>query len=158
MPYSSLFPSLFGQPMGLPKYALALAVVRNDRWGRTYEGYSEDPEIVKAYAGEVVIGLQGTDADRFGPAHVIATAKHFIGDGGTQNGTDQGNTVVSETELRDIHAQGYLSALGAGAQTVMASYNSWNGVKLHGDIETHIYIYIYTNIYISHFLYIKTFI
>ena len=81
----------------------------------------------------MVIGLQGTDADRFGPAHVIATAKHFIGDGGTQNGTDQGNTVVSETELRDIHAQGYLSALGAGAQTVMASYNSWNGVKLHGD-------------------------
>ena len=114
-------------------FAPILAVVRNDRWGRTYEGYSEDPEIVKAYAGEVVIGLQGTDADRFGPAHVIATAKHFIGDGGTQNGTDQGNTVVSETELRDIHAQGYLSALGAGAQTVMASYNSWNGVKLHGD-------------------------
>jgi beta-glucosidase len=114
-------------------FAPTLAVVRNDRWGRTYEGYSEDPEIVKAYAGEVVIGLQGDDADRFGPAHVIATAKHFIGDGGTQNGTDQGNTVVSETELRDIHAQGYLSALGAGAQTVMASYNSWNGSKLHGD-------------------------
>jgi beta-glucosidase len=112
-------------------FAPTLAVVRNDRWGRTYEGYSEDPEIVKAYAGEVVIGLQGTDTDRFGPAHVIATAKHF--DGGTQNGTDQGNTVISETELRDIHAQGYLSALGAGAQTVMASYNSWNGVKLHGD-------------------------
>jgi beta-glucosidase len=107
--------------------------VRNDRWGRTYESYSEDPEIVKAYAGEVVIGLQGDDTDRFGAAHVIATAKHFIGDGGTQNGIDQGNTVVSEIELRDIHAQGYLSALAAGAQTVMASYNSWNGSKLHGN-------------------------
>ena len=114
-------------------FAPTLAVVRNDRWGRTYESYSEDPEIVKAYAGEVVIGLQGDDTDRFGAAHVIATAKHFIGDGGTQNGIDQGNTVVSEIELRDIHAQGYLSALAAGAQTVMASYNSWNGSKLHGN-------------------------
>ena len=114
-------------------FAPTLAVVRDDRWGRTYEGYSEDPQIVRAYAGEVVTGLQGDDTDRFGPAHVIATAKHFIGDGGTQNGIDQGNTVITETELRDIHAQGYFSALGAGAQTVMASYNSWNGSKLHGN-------------------------
>lgn len=114
-------------------FAPTLAVVRNDRWGRTYESFSEDPEIVKAYAGEIVTGLQGDYTDRFGPAHVIATAKHFIGDGGTENGTDQGNTVVSELELRDIHAQGYFSALGAGAQTVMASYNSWNGSKLHGN-------------------------
>jgi beta-glucosidase len=113
-------------------FAPTLAVVRNDSWGRTYEGYSEDPEIVKAYAGEIVTGLQGDDSDRFGPGHVIATAKHFIGDGGTQNGVDQGNTVVTEAELRDIHGQGYLTALAAGAQTVMASYNSWNGAKLHG--------------------------
>ena len=114
-------------------FAPTLAVVRNDSWGRTYEGYSEDPEIVAAYAGEIVTGLQGDSSDRFGPAHVIATAKHFIGDGGTQNGIDQGNTVVSEAELRDIHGQGYTTALGAGAQTVMASYNSWNGSKLHGN-------------------------
>ena len=114
-------------------FAPTLAVVRNDSWGRTYEGYSEDPEIVAAYAGEIVTGLQGDSSDRFGPAHVIATAKHFIGDGGTQNGVDQGNTVVSEAELRDIHGQGYTTALGAGAQTVMASYNSWNGSKLHGN-------------------------
>ncbi len=114
-------------------FAPTLAVVRNDRWGRTYEGFSEAPEIVKAFAGEIVTGLQGDDTDRFGPAHVIATAKHFIGDGGTENGIDQGNTVVSEIQLRDIHAQGYLSALGAGAQTVMATYNSWNGSKLHGN-------------------------
>ena len=113
-------------------FAPTLAVVRNDRWGRTYEGYSEDPEIVRAYGGEIVAGLQGDSSDRFSYDHVIATAKHFIGDGGTQNGIDQGNTVVSEVELRDIHGQGYVTALGAGAQTVMASYNSWNGDKLHG--------------------------
>ncbi|MDG1447061.1 MAG: glycoside hydrolase family 3 N-terminal domain-containing protein, partial [Porticoccaceae bacterium] len=114
-------------------FAPTLAAVRNDSWGRTYEGYSEDPEIVKAYAGEIVTGLQGDSSDRFGPGHVIATAKHFIGDGGTQNGVDQGNTVVTEAELRNIHGQGYLTALAAGAQTVMASYNSWNGSKLHGN-------------------------
>jgi len=114
-------------------FAPTLAVVRNDSWGRTYEGYSEDPEIVRAYAGEIVKGLQGDGDNRFGPEHVVATAKHFVGDGGTQGGIDQGNTVLTESELRNIHAQGYISALGAGAQTVMASYNSWNGSKLHGN-------------------------
>lgn len=114
-------------------FAPTLAVVRNDTWGRTYEGYSEDPEIVRAYAGEIVKGLQGEGANRFGSDKVVATAKHFVGDGGTQGGVDQGNTVVTESELRNIHAQGYISALGAGAQTVMASYNSWNGSKLHGN-------------------------
>ena len=114
-------------------FAPTLAVVRNDTWGRTYEGYSEDPEIVRAYAGEIVKGLQGVGSNRFGSDKVVATAKHFVGDGGTQGGVDQGNTVVTESELRNIHAQGYISALGAGAQTVMASYNSWNGSKLHGN-------------------------
>ena len=114
-------------------FAPTLAVVRNDTWGRTYEGYSEDPEIVRAYAGEIVKGLQGEGVNRFGSDKVVATAKHFVGDGGTQGGVDQGNTVVTESELRNIHAQGYISALGAGAQTVMASYNSWNGSKLHGN-------------------------
>jgi len=115
-------------------FAPTLAVVRNDRWGRTYEGYSEDPEIVNAYAGKIVEGLQGTASagDLFGASHIVATAKHFIGDGGTDNGIDQGNTLATEQELLDIHAQGYLSALAAGAQTVMASYNSWQGSKLHG--------------------------
>lgn len=116
-------------------FAPTLAVVRNDRWGRTYEGYSEDPDIVKAFAGEFITGLQGVagTGDLFSPAHVLATAKHYLGDGGTLNGDDQGDTVVTEEELRDIHAQGYVSALAAGAQTVMASYSSWNGSKLHGD-------------------------
>jgi beta-glucosidase len=113
------------------------AVVRNDRWGRSYEGYSEDPEIVEAYLDEMVRGLQGAaDSDHlFGPDKVVATAKHFIGDGGTTNGTDQGNTEVTETELRDIHGRGYISALGAGVQTIMATYNSWNGTKVHGSRE-----------------------
>ncbi|MGH8178098.1 MAG: glycoside hydrolase family 3 protein [Steroidobacter sp.] len=115
-------------------FAPTLAVVRDDRWGRTYEGYSEDPEIVRAFAGRMVRGLQGAagtagflDANR-----VVATAKHFIGDGGTQRGVDRGDTLASEQELLSIHAQGYLTALAEGVQTVMASYNSWNGWKVHG--------------------------
>ena len=114
-------------------FAPTLAVVRNDTWGRTYEGYSEDPEIARAYAGEIVRGLQGEGENLFGPANVIATAKHFVGDGGTENGIDQGNTVVTEDTLINVHAQGYVSALEADVQTVMASYNSWNGTKIHGN-------------------------
>jgi len=112
-----------------------LAVVRDDRWGRTYESYAEDPAVVKRYAGEYVRGMQGAFKD----ANTVATAKHFIGDGGTENGKDRGVTKVSEAELLGIHGQGYLTALGAGAQTVMASFNSWTDTatgtehgKLHG--------------------------
>jgi beta-glucosidase len=110
-------------------FAPTVAVVRNDRWGRTYEGYSEDPEIVKAYAGAAVKGLQGKEINE---DHLIATAKHFIGDGGTENGVDQGNNSASEADLIRLHAQGYVTAINAGAQTVMASFNSWKGKKLHG--------------------------
>ncbi len=111
-----------------------LAVVRDDRWGRTYEGYSEDPAIVRAYAGKMVEGLQGpAGTDSFlDNHHLIATAKHFLGDGGTETGKDQGDNLATEAELRDIHAAGYLTALQAGVQTVMASFNSWHGRKLHG--------------------------
>ncbi len=115
-------------------FAPTVAVVRDDRWGRTYEGYSEDPEVVKAYAGKMIEGLQGiggTD-EAFDENHLVATAKHFIGDGGTEKGDDQGDNISSEQELLDIHAQGYVSALAAGAQTVMASFNSWQGKKSHG--------------------------
>ncbi|WP_437927071.1 glycoside hydrolase family 3 protein [Sorangium sp. So ce291] len=115
-------------------FAPTLATVRDDRWGRTYEGYSEDPEIVNAYAGRVVEGIQGAanSADLFGPSRVIATAKHFIGDGGTDKGDDQGNNLSTDTELCEIHGQGYMSAIPAGAQTVMASYNRVRGDKMHG--------------------------
>ncbi|NOU50575.1 glycoside hydrolase family 3 protein [Pseudoalteromonas sp. JBTF-M23] len=114
-------------------FAPTVAVVRDDRWGRTYESYSEDPEIVARYAGRMVAGIQGTyNQDYLEGYHRLATAKHFIGDGGTENGIDRGNTVIDERTLRDIHGAGYFSALQAGVQSVMASFNSWNGERVHG--------------------------
>jgi beta-glucosidase len=116
-------------------FAPTLAVAQNDRWGRTYESYSEDPAVVRAYAGAMVRGLQGepgTDAF-LDMNHVVATAKHFLADGGTVDGDDQGNAVISEEELRDIHAAGYETAIEAGVQTAMASFSSWNGQKMHGN-------------------------
>jgi len=114
-------------------FAPTVAVVRDDRWGRTYEGYSEDPEIVRQCAGAMVRGLQGDvgSAGFLDERHVIATAKHFLGDGGTLGGKDRGDNISSEEELRDIHAAGYVGALEAGVQTVMASFSSWHGVKMH---------------------------
>jgi beta-glucosidase len=115
-------------------FAPTLAVVRDDRWGRTYESYSENSEIVAAYAGPLVEGLQGRvgAADWLKGAHIVATAKHFVGDGGTTNGKDQGDNAAPETVLRDQQAAGYPAALKAGIQSVMASYSSWQGVKMHG--------------------------
>ncbi|WP_372760124.1 exo 1,3/1,4-beta-D-glucan glucohydrolase [Pseudoalteromonas sp.] len=114
-------------------FAPTVAVVRDDRWGRTYEGYSEDPEIVKAYSVAIVKGLQGAvDKDFLSQQRVISTVKHFLGDGGTQGGDDQGNNIDTEQQLFELHAQGYVGGLSAGAQTVMASFNSWHGEKIHG--------------------------
>jgi len=115
-------------------FAPTVATVRDDRWGRTYEGYSEDPEIVKLYAGAIVKGLQGNSGKDFlGNDKVISTVKHFIGDGGTIDGDDQGNNISPEQALHDIHGQGYIGGLSAGAQSVMASFNSWKGEKAHGN-------------------------
>ena len=115
-------------------FAPTIATPRDDRWGRTYEGYSERPEIVRAYAERIVYGLQGRPADEsfLGDGHVISSAKHYVGDGGTLDGIDQGETQATEQELIDIHAQGYFTALEAGVQTVMSSFSSWQGVKMHG--------------------------
>jgi beta-glucosidase len=120
-------------------FAPTLAVVRDDRWGRTYEGFSEDPRITRAYGYEAITGLQGDSSRRIGEKGVIATAKHFIGDGGTQKGVDQGVNPSSEAQMINIHGQGYYGALAAGAQAVMASFNSWtnpdlgiNEGKMHG--------------------------
>jgi len=112
-----------------------VAVVRDLRWGRTYESYSEDPKIVSDYAREMVRGIQGDDVKpgTYKPRNVVATAKHFLGDGGTTQGIDRGDTAVSEKELIDIHAAGYISALDGNVLTTMASFNSWNGEKLHGN-------------------------
>ena len=118
-------------------FAPTVAVVRDDRWGRTYEGYSEDPKIVVSYTGKLVEGIQGkANSDDFlRGAHVIATAKHFVGDGGTFEGKDQGDNLMEEKDLRDIVAAPYPVAIEHGAQCVMASFSSWHGKKLHGHKE-----------------------
>jgi beta-glucosidase len=113
-----------------------VAVVRDDRWGRTYESFSEDPQLVRRLAGPYVTGLQGALKD---DANVIASIKHYMGDGGTEFGVNTGVAKVSERDMMNIHAQGYYAGIEAGAQTVMASFNSWNDVaaghdygKVHG--------------------------
>ncbi|HEY6353502.1 MAG TPA: glycoside hydrolase family 3 protein, partial [Burkholderiaceae bacterium] len=109
------------------------AVARDARWGRTYESYSQNPALVRQYVAAMVRGLQGTPGTRqfLDAAHVIATPKHFLGDGST-GGQDQGDNSATESELRDVDGAGYQAAIAAGAQTVMASYSSWHGVKMHG--------------------------
>jgi beta-glucosidase len=116
-------------------FAPTLAVPQDLRWGRTYEGYSSDPALIASYARAMTLGLQGElvagkplDANR-----VAATAKHFLADGGTVDGRDQGDARISEAELVAKHAQGYPASIDAGALTVMASFSSWNGVKHHGN-------------------------
>ncbi len=105
-------------------FAPTLTVPRDDRWGRTYEGFSEDPAIVASYAGPYVTGFQGR-FDPFGRPTVIATAKHFLGDGGTDQGVDRGETKASFADMLRVHGAGYVPAIAAGVQTVMASFNSW---------------------------------
>ncbi len=123
-------------------FAPCVAVVRDERWGRTYESFSEDPDLVKVLGEAAVRGLQGPNlAD---PLSVLACAKHYLGDGGTTLGTglprgggnrfpfDQGDTRVSEADLRRLHLPGYITAVRAGVGTVMPSYSSWNGEKVSG--------------------------
>ncbi|WP_193161975.1 glycoside hydrolase family 3 N-terminal domain-containing protein [Microbulbifer hainanensis] len=117
-------------------FAPTLAVARDDRWGRTYESYSENPDLVREYASAMVEGLQGGrpgDVGFLDQHHVIATAKHFLADGGTAGGDDQGNAQIDEHTLVGIHNAGYPPAIKAGVQTVMASFSSWNGEKNHGN-------------------------
>ncbi len=110
-------------------FAPTVAVVQDDRWGRTYESYSEDPSIVALMAGNYIAGLQGN----FCNGSVLATAKHFIGDGGTDRGDDRGDNLSTEEKLLAIHAPGYIAAIKAGVQVVMASYSSWQGKKMHAN-------------------------
>ena len=118
-------------------FAPTVAIPRDRRWGRTYEGYSEDPEIVHGYARELVRGLQGSADDLRTDRRVVACAKHWLADGGTFEGEDRGTARCTEDVLRNVHAAGFLSAVEAGVQTVMASYNGWVGSgrteeRLHG--------------------------
>lgn len=115
-------------------FAPTIAVVQDVRWGRSYESYSENPTVVREYAAAIVTGLQGEvgAADFLRGSHVIATGKHYIADGGTFEGRDQGDAHASEEALRDIHGAGYPAAIAAGVQVVMASFSSWQGRKIHG--------------------------
>lgn len=115
-------------------FAPTLAVVQDVRWGRTYEGFAADPQLVARLGAALVRGLQGAPGSPafLGSDKVVATAKHFVGDGGTRDGRDQGDTRATETELRDIHAYPYRAAMEAGLQSIMASFSSWGGRKLAG--------------------------
>lgn len=111
-------------------FSPCIAVPQNERWGRTYEGFGETAEIQKIMAAASVMGLQ--DGDLSSNVSILACAKHFVGDGGTTYGIDQGNTQVSEVVLRELHMAGYIDAIDSDVGSIMASYNSWNGQKLHG--------------------------
>ncbi|XP_059430405.1 uncharacterized protein LOC132164014 [Corylus avellana] len=121
-------------------FAPCVAVCRDPRWGRCYESYSEDTEIVRKMTS-IVTGLQGKPPDEHpkgypfvaGRNNVIACAKHFVGDGGTEKGINEGNTISSYEDLERIHMAPYLDCISQGVSTIMASYSSWNGRKLHSD-------------------------
>lgn len=111
-------------------FAPCIAVTRNERWGRSYESFGEDPGLVGSLGAAAVKGLQG--ADLSAPDGVLACAKHYVGDGGTVDGKDQGDVICSEDELRRIHLAPYQDAVKAGTGSIMVSFTSWNGTKMHG--------------------------
>ncbi|WP_298170524.1 glycoside hydrolase family 3 protein [Novosphingobium sp.] len=116
-------------------FAPTVTVPQDWRWGRAYEGYSSDPALVASYVGRMVRGLQGpptTGRVLAGP-HVIASTKHFLADGATKDGHDQGDAQIDETTLRLVHGAPYLPAIENGVATVMTSFSSWNGVKIAGN-------------------------
>lgn len=126
---------------GIPYvFAPCIAVCRDPRWGRCYESYSEDPAIVKTMT-EIIPGLQGDIPSGSrkgvpfvaGKNNVASCAKHYVGDGGTTNGINENNTVIDFHGLLSIHMQGYFSAVIKGVSTIMISYTSWNGVKMHAN-------------------------
>jgi beta-glucosidase len=112
-------------------FAPCIAVAQDERWGRTYESFGDSTELVSELGVASVRGLQGNQLSP-GSASVLACAKHFIGDGGTQNGTDQGNTVCDEATLRKLYLPPYIAAIKAGVGSIMVSYSSWNGKKMSG--------------------------
>ncbi len=116
-------------------FSPTVAVARDDRWGRTYESYSEDPDLVAKLGAALVEGQQGTPGSDgyLGDTRVIATAKHFFGDGGTENGVDQGDVNGDIDELLALHGRPYPAAIDAGVEAIMASFNSINGRKMHGN-------------------------
>jgi beta-glucosidase len=116
-------------------FAPTVAVPQDFRWGRAYEGYSSDPDLVASYVGAMVRGLQGppTGDNLLAGPYVIASTKHFLADGGTDKGVDQGDSSATEAQLRDIHGKPYGPAIAEGVATVMVSFSSWQGVKMTGN-------------------------
>ena len=112
-------------------FAPCIAVVQNERWGRTYESFGDSPKLVTQLGVAAIEGLQGDDLTA--PDSVLACAKHYIGDGGTLDGIDQGNTICDEATLRKLYLPPYQAAIKAGVGSVMVSYSSWNGKKMHGN-------------------------
>ncbi len=110
-------------------FAPCVAVARDERWGRTYESFGESPELAETLGAAAVRGLQDDSAH----TSILACAKHFAGDGGTFGGKDQGDTRLPEEELRRLHLPGYAAAIKAGVGSVMVSYSSWNGTRMHGN-------------------------
>jgi beta-glucosidase len=109
-------------------FAPCVAVARNERWGRTYESFGETPELVSEMGEAQVKGFQTENLS--GPTSILACAKHYLGDGGTTNGIDQGNTECDEQTLRKLFLPPYKSAIEAGVGSIMISYSSWNGEKM----------------------------
>jgi beta-glucosidase len=105
-----------------------VSVVRDERWGRTYEGFAEDPSIHDNLVRPYIRGFQGSNMQG---EHIVACAKHYIGDGGTGGGVNMGDTRVSESELRSIHLPPYIRAIEENVGTVMISFSSWNGTHCH---------------------------
>lgn len=113
-------------------FAPCIAVAQDERWGRTYESFGQSPELVSEMATAAVKGFQGKQlSDR--PDSIVACAKHFVGDGGTQYGTDEGDTVCDEATLRKLYLPPYRAAVRAGVESIMVSYSSWNGEKMHAN-------------------------
>ena len=109
-------------------FAPVVAVARDERWGRTYESFGEDPSLVSAMGVAYINGFQ----KRSGSFSVLANAKHYLGDGGTASGINEGNTSGDEATLRAIHLAPYQAAVAAGVGSIMASYSSWQGTAMHG--------------------------
>ena len=120
-------------------FAPCLSSPEDYRWGRTYEGFSSDPKRVEKLGEAAILGYQNAETNS--GKNIVACAKHFIGDGNTQFGTgmrglvDRGDTEMSVEELKLKLIPKYQAAVDANVQTVMASYNSWNGVKCHASKE-----------------------
>jgi len=111
-------------------FSPCISVARDERWGRTYEGFGETPELAEMIGSAIVRGYQGDTLAN--SSSILACAKHYIADGGTTNGQNTGNAEIDEGTLREIHLPGYIKAIENDVGSIMISFSSWNGVKCHG--------------------------